>query len=116
VSFAGPTKYHAYSLGAHNIIIQIFSRGGILGVFLFAWAHALVYIPLGLRSEKITSASVNRLFNRVFFATAMIICSALTFPMIETPLYASYYWILFGLAANLSQELTSKKQGVLPVG
>ena len=88
-----------YVLGAHNSFIYLFNRLGVLFLFIMYSIYQCV-LKEYFRYRKVYSVQSLLLFYS-FFAITFI---ALFNPTLETPIYASSFWIILGLVGRAIDE------------
>lgn len=85
-----------YVLGAHNSFVYLFGRLGILFILLIIPVYAVVFREY-FRYRSYWYAGREILIFWSFFAVSMI---ALFNPVLESPVYASGYWLILGLVSR----------------
>ncbi|MCZ8068830.1 MAG: hypothetical protein ACK5BJ_07435 [Bacteroidota bacterium] len=88
-----------YVLGAHNSFIYLFNRLGVLFLFMMYSIYKCIFKEY-FRYRKVYSVQSLLLFYS-FFAITFI---ALFNPTLETPIYASSFWITLGLVGRAIDE------------
>jgi len=83
-----------YTLGLHNSFLYILIRFGIVGLFFVV----LMYINIFYRFFKSYAHSKDNLDLAIFLSFVLISISASFNVVLESPLYASTYWIIAGMA------------------
>lgn len=89
-----------YVLGAHNSFVYLFGRLGILYVFIHAAIYYLLFREYFHHKLYYYKTKEILLFWS-FFALTMIV---LFNPGLETPIYASGYWLVLGFIARAIQN------------
>jgi hypothetical protein len=85
-----------YVMGGHNSFIYLFGRLGIIYLFL------IIPIYIKLFKEYFYNKQYYYANNQVFIFWSFFIISVMAFfnPILESPLFASGYWMLLGFAAR----------------
>ncbi len=86
----------AYVLGGHNSYIYLFARLGIVYVFITLYIYGVVFKEY-FYHKKYYLANNEALIFWSFFIMSII---AMFNPALETPIYASAYWMLLGFTAR----------------
>ena len=93
-----------YVLGAHNSFIYLFGRLGIAFVILIAAIYSKIFKEFFLNRSYYYS-NLGVLFFYSFFAISSV---AIFNPSLETPIYASSYWLFLGFLAKVVHIRESK--------
>ncbi|HYC30440.1 MAG TPA: hypothetical protein VEB42_16510, partial [Chitinophagaceae bacterium] len=85
-----------YVLGGHNSYIYLFARLGIVYLLITVYIYGTVFKEY-FHHKKYYLANNQALVFWSFFTMSII---ALFNPALETPIYASAYWMLLGFTAR----------------
>lgn len=85
-----------YVMGGHNSYIYLFGRLGIIYILL------IIPVYITLFKEYFYHKQYYYSNNQIFVFWSFFVISAMAFfnPILESPLFASGYWMLLGFAAN----------------
>jgi len=89
-----------YVIGAHNSFIYLFTRLGLPYVFIVVYLYASVFKEY-YYNRAFYRQSYGVIYFYGFFAVSVI---AFFNPVLETPIYASAYYILLGFLARQIEQ------------
>jgi hypothetical protein len=98
-----------YVLGAHNSFIYLFSRLGIMYLLLIIPVYSIVFKEYFL--QKWYYKKTNEIF--IFYSFFAISVISLFNPTLESPIFASGYWLVLGFLARciFNRQLLEKGKG-----
>jgi len=96
-----------YVMGAHNSFIYLFGRLGIVFLLLMIIAYVALFKEYFYFKDYYYSNNQILIFWSFFAVTVITLFN----PILESPLFASVFWILFGLTARCiyNRKLQEKK-------
>jgi hypothetical protein len=93
-----------YVLGAHNSFVYLAARLGLFTFLIFGFIYARIFREY-YHHRHYYYANLHILFFFSFFAMTMI---TLFNPVLESPIYASAYWIFLGLVSKVIDIRTTE--------
>lgn len=80
-----------YTIGMHHSLLTILHKSGIVGLFLF------ICFVSSFFNRFLSIFGLNSLNDRLFLVFCLILLESLFNVILESPLYASIFWIIFGM-------------------
>lgn len=90
-------EYLGYFLGAHNSFLTLLTRNGVL------WGGAFLIFVLSI-FKRFYSSAQNAWASTCFYAFVMVVSLLLLNVVLESPIYAGYFWFVCGMVSVALRE------------